>query len=39
VWALAGVVRLAVLTRGFRRLTPQLAVDHTREELTRVRVG
>jgi hypothetical protein len=27
--ALAGVVYLAVLTRGFRRPTPQLAVDHT----------
>lgn len=29
VWALVGVVYLAVLTRGFRRPTPQLAVDHT----------
>jgi len=28
-WALVGVVYLAVLTRGFRRPTPQLAVDHT----------
>nr|WP_255480447.1 APC family permease [Quadrisphaera sp. RL12-1S] len=29
VWAAAGVVYLAVLTRGFRRPPPQLAVDHT----------
>nr|WP_222710298.1 APC family permease [Quadrisphaera setariae] len=28
-WALVGVAYLAVLTRGFRRPPPQLAVDHT----------